>query len=59
MEKCTRGSGMTKMNMMASVLALTRMETIAKDIGKMESRMDRVVGWLRTVSSTAVLSRTT
>ena len=50
---------MTKMNMMASVLALTRMETIAKDIGKMESRTDQADGWPRMVSSIAVLSRTT
>ena len=50
---------MTKMNMTASALALTRTETIAKDIGKMESRTALVDGWLRMVSSTAVLSRMT
>ena len=50
---------MMKMNMMASVLALTRTETIAKDIGKMESKTDQADGWQRMGSFTAVLSRTT
>ena len=44
---------------MVSVLALTRMETIAKDIGRMESKTDQVVGWLKMVSSTVGPLRTT